>query len=297
MIDSNIVSDFITILLSITVEALPFVVIGVVFSVLVELFIKPEWILKLVPKNRILSHVALSLLGVLMPVCECGNVPVARRLRLQGLSVSQTITFLLAAPIINPITFWTTWAAFNFDHSVAIIRVVSAFVISVTIGLLFSFVKKQDELLTENFNYEVDHCDHDHKHELLGDGLEIFRKEFISVMKLLLFGAVIAAATQTIVPRSVIEEIGQSPFLSVIAMILLAFIVSICANIDAFFAASYINSFSKGSLLSFMIFGPMIDMKILVMLKSTFKPRVLLIITVLVTLYSILIGLLVNYFN
>lgn len=297
MITQNIISDFTTILLSIVIEALPFVVIGVLASTLVELFIKPEWIIKLVPKNRVLSHVILSLLGVLMPVCECGNVPVARRLRMHGLNPSQTITFLLAAPIINPITFWTTWAAFNFDHSYAVIRVISAFFISNFTGILFSFVKDQKSLLTKGFNEEVLHCDHDHENNKVGDGLQVFQKEFISVMKLLVFGAVIASLTQTVVPRSVIEGIGQSPFLSIIAMIILAFVVSICANIDAFFAASYINSFSKGSLISFMVFGPMIDMKILMMLKNTFKPKVLLIITILVAEFSVLTGLLVNYFN
>jgi uncharacterized membrane protein YraQ (UPF0718 family) len=291
---ANIVNDFFTILLGITVEALPFVVLGVIVSVIVELYVTPEWILARIPKNKFLSHPIISLLGIVMPVCECGNVPVVRRFMLHGFSMSQATTFLLAAPIVNPITFFSTWEAFGFDKSVAIIRLVSAFLIANIIGLIFSYSKDQDKFLTDQFKHEIA-CAHDHDQDSkLDRALRTFREEFVNTTKLLIFGAAVAAFTQTVIPRSIIESIGASPFLSVVAMIVLAFVVSICANVDAFFALAYAGTFTKGSLLAFMIFGPMIDIKMLSMLKNTYTPKALAIITILVTLMSVLVGVVIN---
>ncbi len=289
-----LLSDFLTIMLGIIVEALPFVVIGVVVSVLVELYITPEWILSKVPQNRFISHPVISLLGIVMPVCECGNVPVVRRFLLHGFSVSQATTFLLAAPIVNPITFISTLEAFNFDPSVAFIRILAGFAIANIIGIFFSYIKDQKQLLTKGFQHDIE-CAHDHDHEpKLKRGLDTFREEFMNTTKLLVFGAAIAAFTQTVIPRGIIESIGSSAVLSVLAMLVLAFVVSICANIDAFFALAYAGTFTKGSLLTFMVFGPMIDIKMLTMLRTTYTPKALVAITALVTIFSVILGLLVN---
>jgi len=289
--------DFLTLVLSIIVEAFPFIILGVVFSVIVGVFVKEEWILKRIPKNRILSHVIISFVGIFMPVCECGNIPVARRLVLKGFSVSQSITFLLAAPILNPITYLVTAEAFSYDKSVVVIRMVAGFVIANFVGILISFKKDQNDLLTPEFYQQV--CEiheHDSKSKFR-QALEIFEEEFIQVIKVLCIGAILAALSQTLIPREFILSLGQNPFLSIIAMIILAFVVSICSNVDAFFALSYANSFTIGSILSFLVFGPMIDIKILAMMKTTYKTKVLVMVLILVTLMSILLGLLVNYFK
>jgi uncharacterized membrane protein YraQ (UPF0718 family) len=256
--------------------------------------VTPEWILTKVPKNKYASHAIISLLGIVMPVCECGNVPVVRRFMLHGFSVSQATTFLLAAPIVNPITFISTWEAFGFDRSVAIIRVIAAFVIANVIGLIISKLRDQEQLLTPAFKHEID-CAHDHDHDpKLERALTTFRNEFVNTTKLLIFGASVAAFTQTVIPRTIIESIGSNALLSVLAMLLLAFVVSICANIDAFFALAYAGTFTKGSLLTFMIFGPMIDIKMLSMLRTTYTAKALAMITALVTIASILVGLIIN---
>lgn len=313
--------DFITLVISIVVEAFPFVILGVVISVLVGLGFF-EWLFKFINahkllffpiypflflggkidkalhKNVIYNHVKISLLGIFLPVCECGNVPLARRLILSNLSVSETITFLLAAPVLNPVTFLTTLEAFNYDKSVAIIRMIGGFVIANFVGIIFSFAKNQNGLLTEKFYQEVcEHKEHEHdhhKHSKVKEGLDIFQEEFLEVMKALCIGAILAALSQSFIPRDVIVAIGQNPFLSIIAMILLAFVVSICSNVDAFFALSYAGSFTIGSIISFLVFGPMIDIKILTMMRTTFKPKALIVMTILVTLMSILLGLIVN---
>jgi len=297
----NRLQDFITLVLSIVIEAFPFIILGVLVSVIVGVFVKEEWIFKVLPKNRFLSHIVISLFGILMPVCECGNIPVARRLILKGFSVSQSITFLLAAPVLNPITYLVTAEAFSYDRSVVIIRMVAAFIIANFVGILISYKKDQNELLTKNFYNEVcevhDH-DHDHHHaSKLRQAMDIFSSEFYEVIKVLCIGAILAALSQTLIPRDVIVAIGSSPFLSIVAMIALAFVVSICSNVDAFFALSYANAFTIGSILSFLVFGPMIDIKILTMMRTTYKTKLLVLIVALVTLMSLLLGLIVNYFK
>lgn len=292
----NKFQDFTTLFLSIIIEAFPFVVLGTLVSVLVGLFVKEEWVLKYLPKNRVISHIVVSLLGVFMPVCECGNIPVARRLLSKGFNVSHSTTFLLAAPILNPLTLLTTLEAFNYDKSIAFIRIGSAFIVSVGIGLLISLKSNQKEFL--NTQFVKDHCDVSHNHKVsLKNALSIFQSEFIEVVKLLCFGAFLAALSQSFIPRDIIVSLGQNPLFSVLTMIALAFVISICSNVDAFFALSYANTFTTGSILSFLVFGPMIDIKILSMLKTTFTTKYLIIISSLVFLSSVLIGLVVNYLN
>jgi hypothetical protein len=293
-VDSKIISDFITIFLGITVEALPFLVLGVTVSVIVSLFVNTDKILAMIPKNRFLSFPIISLFGIFMPVCECGNVPVARRLLLSKFSVAQTITFLIAAPILNPITFLSTFEAFNFDREVVIWRMAGAYFIAVFVGILISLASKQNSFLTSKFEKKILTCEHDHNQDNVSEGLSIFRSEFLTSFKLLIFGAMIAAVTQTFIPRPIIESIGSSPVLSIVAMMVLAFVVSICSNIDAFFALAYVNTFTTGSIVAFLIFGPMIDIKLLTMLKDVFTVKFLAMLTIIIAQLSFIIGLVVN---
>lgn len=313
------IQDFITLVLSIVVEAFPFIILGVSISTLIGVgffeFLKsfvykhkrilfPLYYLyessSLIDKkfktNRIYSHVKVSVLGIFLPVCECGNIPVARRLLLGGFSVSQSITFLLAAPILNPVTFLTTLEAFNYDKSVVVIRLLAAFIIANFVGILLSFKKPQNEFLNLDFYQEIcDTQDHKHNKNRFVEALNTFQREFIEIFKVLIIGAMLAAASQTFIPRDIIIAIGQNPILSILAMLLLAFVISICSNVDAFFALSYANSFTIGSILGFLVFGPMIDIKILTMLRTTYKPKLLLIVSGLVFMLSLLTALIVNF--
>lgn len=310
--------DFLTLTVSIIIEAFPFIILGTLISVIVELDAF-EKLGKFITKNKTIlfplhlliegfkkidnvlnkftlySNFKISILGIFLPVCECGNIPVARRFMLKGYTTAQSVTFLLAAPIINPVTIITTYEAFSFDIRILIFRVLSALFIANFIGFLISKFTKDEDILENKFYAEV--CEHDHDHEHKKDlnySLNIFSKEFISMTKALIIGAMIASAVQVLLPREVIVSIGSNPVLSVFAMIILAFVVSICSNVDAFFALSYSAFFTSGSLLAFLVFGPLIDIKILAMLRSTFKVKFLVSITVLVTLFSILVGLFFN---
>jgi len=246
--------DFTTLALSIVVEALPFVILGALVSVIVRLFAPTQRILRLLPKRPLLRRLSISLFGTFMPVCECGNVPVARGLVIRGLSVAESTTFLLAAPIINPVTLLATSQAFRLDPSIVWIRMAGGLLIANLVGGLIALYKDQMELVSKGFYntlcqvgaadelHDHEHHDHDHDHHYASnrwwdrwqEGIVIFRDEVSLMLKVLCLGALIAGATQVFVPRDVLTSLGSDPFLSILAMIALAFIISICANVDAF---------------------------------------------------------------
>ena len=301
--------DSITLTLSIVVEALPFVILGALVSVVIRLFATTQRLIQLLPKRPLLRRLAVSLCGTFMPVCECGNMPVARGLMVRGLSVAESITFLLAAPIVNPVTLLTTSQAFRLDPSMVWIRLVGALLIANLVGSLLALYKDQTGLVSKGFyntlceveaaDHHRHHGDHHHDHHHHAsrwqEGITIFRDEVSLMLKMLCLGAVIAGLTQVFVPRDVLTSLGGHPIFSILAMITLAFVISICSNVDAFFALAYSNTFTAGSLAAFLVFGPLIDIKMLALMRTTYKAWLLAAMTFLVTLSSILIGLVVNY--
>lgn len=296
----NKLQDFITLSVSVFVEAFPFLVLGSLLAALVNTFVSPHTFEKLLPKNRLGRRASLSLLGFLFPVCECGNVPISRSLMIQGLKPSEAITFLLAAPVLNPITIWSTWAAFSYDGSIVVSRIAATFLIANFIGFILSFQKNENEFITKDFQAVCESALTNDKSEIkwihkIPSFISNFQHEAFTMVKMLAFGAILAGLIQTIVPRDVLISIGSDVILSIVAMLLLAFLVSICATVDAFFALSFANTFTAGSITSFLVFGPMIDIKMLALLKPTYKTKTLILISALALLLSALTGLVVNY--
>lgn len=286
------VQDFITLSLGVIIEALPFVMLGLFFSIIVRLWLPNDWLLKYLPKQPFLRRALISLLGVFMPVCECGNLPLARGLLAKGLTPAESLTFLLAAPILNPVTIITTQQAFSDDNTVLIARILGGFLIANLIGWIYSSTR-QDAMLRPEF---IAICKEkkDNSNRLV-DALHFFKHETRSMMPALVIGAMVAGLIQVVVPRETILLLGNSPAWSVLVMAVLAFVVSICSSVDAFFALAFHGSFTSGSLVSFLTFGPMIDVKMLSLMRTTYRRNILLQVSVLVFLMSMLIGLVVNY--
>lgn len=286
------VQDFITLSLGVIIEALPFVMLGLFFSIVVRLWLPHDWLLKYLPKQPFLRRALISLLGVFMPVCECGNVPLARGLLAKGLTPAESLTFLLAAPILNPMTIITTQQAFSDDNTVLIARILGGFLIANLIGWIYSSTR-QDTMLRPEF---IAICKEkkDNSNSLV-EALNFFKHETRSMMPALVIGAMVAGLIQVVVPRETILLLGNSPAWSVLVMAVLAFVVSICSSVDAFFALAFRGSFTSGSLVSFLTFGPMIDVKMLSLMRTTYRRNILLQVSLLVFLMSMLIGLVVNY--
>jgi uncharacterized protein len=134
----NQINSAFTLFLSLLVEAIPFLLLGVLFSGVLQFFVDDRKLLALMPKNPLLGSFMGSCIGFLFPVCECGNVPVARRLLMQGAPIPVAIGFLLAAPTINPIVFWVTWTAFREQPEIVFWRVGLSLTIATVIGVVFS---------------------------------------------------------------------------------------------------------------------------------------------------------------
>jgi uncharacterized protein len=295
----NKLSDFAMIFIGLMIESIPFVVVGVVISALVAKYLQSSLILKFKSKNRFISHIQAMFIGLALPVCECGNVPLAKRLSLVGFKPSEVITFFLAAPILNPLVLFTTLEAFNLDKNIAIIRILSGCVIALVVGILFSYNPDQKELMVPRAQTlrSFDGFKQGDQEELNHNSfIEIFREEFFNIFKMLVIGCLLAATFQIVVPREFISIFASDPSLSIIAMMFLAFIISICSSVDAFFALSLASTFSLGSIIAFLVFGPMIDVKTLVMLRSVFKTKTLGLLTAMVAILCIFLGFAVNNF-
>ena len=292
----NRVQDLLTLSISVIIESLPFVILGILLSILVQVWVPDRWIMRILPRNALLRRMVISFLGIFLPVCECGNVPLARGLIVKGFTVSESMTFLLAAPILNPITILTTGQAFGFDSWVFAARLVGGFVIANLIGWLFSKHPDQDSLLTDRFAAECRLPDpNEHDQTRWQKSVELFTRESGVIMPALFIGSLVAGLVQVAVPRSVLLSLGSNPLWSILAMMSLAFVISVCSNVDSFFILPFASTFMPGSIAVFLLFGPIIDIKMLTLMRTTFRARVLVQLTVIVGLLSALIGLVVNY--
>ncbi len=292
----NQVQDLLTLSISVIVESLPFVILGVLLSILVQVWIPDRWIARVLPRTPVLRRAVISLIGVLLPVCECGNVPLARGLIVKGFSVSESITFLLAAPIVNPITILTTGQAFGFDSPVFVGRIVGGFVVANVVGWLFSRHPDEDSLMTPSFAAECRLPDPGESGQTRWRrSVELFQHESATIMPALFLGSLVAGLVQVAVPRAVLLNLGSNPVWSIVAMMALAFVISVCSNVDSFFILPFASTFMPGSIAAFLVFGPIVDIKMLTLMRTTFTTRVLVIIAVVVGLLSALLGAVINY--
>lgn len=291
--------DGLTLSISVLIESMPFVVLGVLLSIVVQVWVPPGMIERWMPRRAWARRMALSLLGMFVPVCECGNVPFARGLMMRGFTVPETLTFLIAAPIVNPIVIITTHQAFGFDDGILIARLVGGFAVANLIGWLYSRHPDPDGLVTERFAASCELANDPDATRGLDRGrrsLAQFVVELRAVMPALIIGSALAGAVQVLVPRSALLAIGSNPALSIVAMILLAMIVSICSNVDSFFALSFASTFTPGSIVAFLLVGPLVDVKMLALLRTTFRSKVLVGLVVIVVLFAVAVGSVVNLF-
>lgn len=295
MITADLVQDFITVTLGISIEALPFVVLGVLIATLVQHAISLPKLLSRLPRNALLRRLVLAFTGVLFPVCECGNVPVARTLLTAGLKPHEVTTFLLAAPILNPIVFLTTREAFGrvFPEMVWL-RMGAGLLIAMAVGLLVSLKKDQTALLEASFYREVCEGPPPVRGSAFTRAVVFFQGEFLTIMRSVVIGSAIAAAIQAFVPRETIVSIASNETLAVVAMTALAFLVSICSSVDAFFALAFASTMPMGAVLAFLVFGPMMDIKMFTLLRSTFRTQAIASLAILLAIMAFLVGIITN---
>jgi hypothetical protein len=300
---SDRLSTFSTVFLGIFIEAVPFLLLGTLASGLVEVFISPDQLRRWIPGGRLGSALGGALLGMLFPVCECGTVPLARRLIQKGLPVSVGIAFLLAAPVINPIVLISTAAAFGVG-SILAWRFALTFVIAGLTGLILGVEPRPQRLLRaaalpaiQGASPAAAMVRSGPGHRLrLNQALGVAGDEFFEMGRFLVLGAALAAALQAFLPQAGLLALGSGPLLSVLALAGLAVILSVCSTVDSFVALAFLGTFTPGSVLAFLVYGPMVDLKSLLMYRQVFRPRTVVYLVTLPLAFTITAALFMNLF-
>lgn len=272
---------FNTIFLSILVQAFPFILFGVFVSSIIQIFVSNEIITKLFPKEKGLGFIAAIFAGFLFPVCDCGIVPVGARLVKKGVPLPTAVTFMLAAPIMNPIVIASTLYAFPGQHSIALYRIYLGIIVAFSVGLVFMFFPEEKSMLLNNMNTVTCNCgfcsdDYRNSKGTFKKVDAIFKHagaEFFEVGKFLIIGSFLSSIMQTIIPKDILANLGGGNTVSLLIMMILAFVLSICSTSDAFIARTFINQFPIGAVMGFLILGPMVDIKNLLMLLGNFEKR------------------------
>ena len=280
--------DFQYAFLSILLEGAPFLLGGAILSGLLEEFLPQSMMTRLLPKNPRTAIVVSGLLGVIFPVCECGIVPVVRRLLRKGLPVSCGVTYMLAAPIVNPLVILSTLAAFRGQGAVemTLLRFGMGLTVAILAGWVVSFAAPFSILRPGLLGSEGDH-DHGHGH---GHGLgspvdritnvaTVASRDFLDVAVYFVIGAAAAALFGTAVNQEVILPLAANPPLAIASLMGLASVLSVCSTTDAFIAAT-LTTFPMAAKLAFLVFGPMLDFKLLFLYGAAFSRRFILLLAV-----------------
>ena len=336
------VQSFKIMFISIVLEAFPFILLGVVISAVLQTFVSEQTIARLVPKNPLLGILYACIIGIIFPICECGMIPIMRRLLRKGMPLYIAVVFIVAGPILNPIVFASTYMAFRSRPEIAYSRMALAFACAVVIGLIiYRFIRSnplrgfglagqavsanavgtnavahahasaQEHVHAERHHshehaqvhghahghththtHAQAHADsranlHTHTHTHAHGGklntiMTHASDEFFEMGKYLVFGALLAALVQTVMSREWLVSVGTGEWSSHLFMMGFAYVISLCSTSDAFVASSFVSVFSAGSLLSFLVFGPMLDIKGTLMLLAIFRTRFVIMLSAII---------------
>ncbi|MBW0168293.1 MAG: permease [Vulcanococcus sp.] len=297
-------------------EALPFLLIGVLIAGLAR-WIAPggRWLQRL-PSQPLLAPLTGAALGFALPACECGNVPVARRLLAGGAPLGSALGFLFAAPVLNPIVLASTWAAFPDQPWLLAARPLAALLLALALsallqqwpeGQLLEPALLEERRLSQPLA-EVGLLERRSglvgaapsapppppERPSLGTVLEHSSREFLDLAGLLVLGSALAAVVQTLLPRTWLLAVGGAPTISVLSLMLMAVVVSVCSSVDAFLALGFAAQITPGALLAFLVLGPVVDLKLLGLFGVVLKPRAIALTAAGASVVVLLIGQWVN---
>ena len=256
-----------TVFVAIVVQALPFLVLGVLVSGAITALVSPTMLERLLPRSAVLAVPSAALAGAALPGCECASVPIAGRLCARGVQPAAALAFMLAAPAVNPVVLVATAVAFPGQPQMVAARFCGSLLTSVTVGLVWSRVG--DQRLVERARSRVSGA---------GDGprwlafSSAARHDLWDAGGWLVVGAAAAATLQVLVPRSLVLAVADHPGLAALALGGLAVGLAICSEADAFVAAS-LREFSLTARLVFLVVGPAVDVKLIAMQSGVFGRR------------------------
>lgn len=311
------VKDYILTFTSIFYEAMPFIVLGALLAGILEEFLPQRLITRILPRSRTLAVAMGGLLGLLFPMCECGIIPVMRRLLRKGLPLSCCIAYLLAGPIINGVVLLSTFVAFstfrepdpkNFQPVadwMVVLRAGLAYIIAVTTALIVDrlYEKHGNALLTPLATppaTPVADVEEGQKakpfFQRLSNISETALHDFVDISVFLCLGALLAATVRLWLTHERIADLSQNhAVLTIVLMMGIAVLLCLCSEADAFVAASF-TKLVPAAKLAFLVLGPMMDLKLYFMYTRVFRPRlirtIILSVVVQVFVYCLVLHLL-----
>lgn len=271
---------------SIFFESLPFLLLGAFISSIIETYVSDETMAKIIPKNKVFGSFVGIFLGLFLPACDCAVIPVSKRFLKKKVPINVAVSFMLASPIINPVVLLSTYYAFfKTNPEVFWYRLLFGIIIALVIGIIMGIIYNnkrviKNELLEDDDDDDCCACEcehhheHHHKHTLKGDLLSIIKhtaNDMFEVVKYLMFGALIASIVQVMLPRSVMNVFNDNQVLSILVLMIFAYLISLCSTSDSFVGKSLLQSFSKGSVMAYLLLGPMIDVKNTFVLLGNYK--------------------------
>ncbi len=290
-----------TVFISILIQALPFILIGVFISSVLQIFVSDQRLAALFTRHKWLGFPMAVVLGVFFPVCDCAMAPITSRLVRKGVPLHYVITFLLAAPVVNPIVIVSTIYAFPDQREVVALRIGIGIVIALISGI---FIKRGgitgEYALNQTSADAV--CSSGFIGKSSGEGiagrfealLTHAGLEFFNVSRYVVLGAFITSVIQTFVPRASLAAIGANPVPAILIMLAAAVLMSVCSTSNAFIARSFSYSFPLYAVMCYMVMGPMLDLKNLLMLSSGFKKRFLAELVFVLIAIAILVFLFIS---
>lgn len=290
--------DFAVAFLSVLLEGIPFLLLGSLISGLVDAFVSPERLARVLPRNPVAAVVMSGLLGLVFPMCECGSVVVIRRFLRKGLPVGCAVTYMLGAPIVSPVVALSTFAAFRGQHplEVTLMRLGLGFLIAVAVGLIFQKLPAQALLQSGVRGAEPSPAstraglhvasapasEGDAMPTSVGARLQravyAASTDFLDVAVFFIIGAAITSVLGTAVDRTALEPLASNPLLAIGSLMLVAVALALCSTTDAFIAATSFPSFPMTAKLAFLVFGPMFDLKLYWLYGLLFKRRTVILL-------------------
>jgi uncharacterized protein len=254
-----------TIFVAICIQALPFLVLGVLLSAAIAVFVPAQFFARALPRRPVAAVPVAGIAGAVLPGCECSSVPVARGLMARGVPPPAALTFLLSAPAINPVVLVATSVAFPGRPQVVLARFLASLATALVVGWVWERIGRPEWFSTTRGP------------DLSGLGRsEAFRvsmrHDFVHAGGFLVIGGITAATLNVAVPRGILDAVGSNVWLSVLALGALAVVLAICSEADAFVAAS-LSQFSLTAKLAFMVVGPTVDVKLVALQTGTFGRR------------------------
>ncbi|MGL5405690.1 MAG: permease [Propionibacteriaceae bacterium] len=253
---------WLAVFIGLVVQAIPFLVLGVGVSAAITAWLPEGIVARMLPRNQLLAVPVAGVAGMALPGCECASVPVSDSLLRRGMSPAAAFTFLLAAPAVNPVVLVATAIAFPTIPAMPWARLAASLLAAVIMGWLWIAVGKEEWI-------QADRHDHDRSNNRLEAFRAAFIHDFVHAGGYLVLGAMIAAGLNIFAPANLVAQIGSQRVFAVIAMGLIAVVIAVCSEADAFVAAA-MTQFSPTAQLAFMVVSPMVDVKLMVMQRGTF---------------------------